>query len=316
MKAVMLRDRRICVEETPVPLIGEGEALIRVIKAGICNTDLELIKGYMDFEGILGHEFVGCVVEAPVNGWVGKRVAGEINISCGKCEMCQAGFAKHCSSRQVLGIQEKDGVFAELVTLPLSNLHGLPSEISDTEAVFIEPLAAAIEILEQVQINEGHEVLVLGDGKLGLLIAQVIRTQTTHIYCVGHHPRKLAILQRKGIQTSLRNMDWDHKFDIIVEATGSPKGIPEALDWIKPRGRIVAKSTFHGEIETNISRIVIDEVQLIGSRCGPFGRALDFLKNKSIDVRDMVDGDFPLEEAREAFDLAKKPDTIKIFLTP
>ena len=316
MKAVILKERRISVEEIPLPSIEEGEALIKVIKAGICNTDLEMIKGYMDFEGILGHEFVGCVVQAPVKGWIGKRVVGEINIPCHKCEMCQEGYPKHCSSRRVLGIQDKDGVFAEFVTLPLSNLHNLPPEISDEEAVFIEPLAAALDVLEQVQIRKEHEVLVLGDGKLGLLIAQVVRTQTPHVFCIGHHPRKLAMLQKRGIQTASNKNDWNQKFDIIVEASGNPKGIPEALNRIKPRGKIVAKSTFYGDSEINISRMVIDEIQLIGSRCGPFKRALDYLRNKLIRVKDMIDGDYPLEDAQEAFELAKKPDTIKVFLTP
>ncbi len=316
MKAVILKERRISVEEVPLPSMKEGEALIKVTKAGICNTDLEMIKGYMDFEGILGHEFMGRVVEAPVKDWIGKRVVGEINISCHKCEMCRAGYPKHCSSRRVLGIQGKDGVFTEFVTLPLSNLHSVSSELSDMEAVFVEPLAAALEILDQVQISKEHEVLVLGDGKLGLLIAQVVRTQAQEVFCVGHHPRKLAILQRKGIRTSLNNCDRYLKFDIIVEATGNPKGISEALNRIKPRGKIVIKSTFVGESEIDISRMVIDEIQLLGSRCGPFKRALDFLKSKLVDVRDMVDGDYPLEEAQEAFELAKKPETIKVFLTP
>jgi len=316
MKAVILKNRRISVEEVPLPSMEEGEALIKVTKAGICNTDVEMIKGYMDFEGILGHEFVGCVMEASIKDWIGKRVVGEINISCHKCEMCQAGYPKHCSSRLVLGIQGKDGVFAEFVTLPLSNLHCLPPEISDEEAVFVEPLAAALEVLEQVQIRKEHEVLVLGDGKLGLLIAQVLRNQTSHVFCVGHHQRKLAILQRKGIRTFLNNCDRNQKFDIIVEATGNPKGIPEALNRIKPRGKIVAKSTFYGDSEINISRMVIDEIQLIGSRCGPFKKALDFLRNKLIHVKDMIDGDYPLEDAQEAFELAKKTDTIKVFLTP
>lgn len=316
MRAVILKERRISVEDVPMPLIEKGEALIKVIKAGICNTDLEMIKGYMDFEGILGHEFVGCVVDASVKDWIGKRIAGEINISCHKCEMCRAGYPKHCSSRKVLGIQEKEGVFAEFMTLPLSNLHVLPSEISDLEGVFVEPLAAALEILEEIVIKKEDEVLVLGDGKLGLLISQVVRTQTPNVFCVGHHPRKLVLLQKNGIRTFLKKSDLNRKFDIIVEATGSPKGITEALDWIKPRGRIVVKSTFHGEAEINISRMVIDEIRLIGSRCGPFKSALEFLKDKIIDVRNLVDGDYPLEEAQNAFEMAKNPDTIKILLTP
>lgn len=316
MKAVILINGELKVEDIQSPLLAEGEALIKVLKAGLCNTDLELIKGYMDFEGVLGHEFVGCIVEAPEKDWVGKRIVGEINISCHECEMCQAGNSKHCLSRQVLGIQKKDGVFTEYVTLPLSNLHVLPSEISDIEAVFVEPLAAALEILEQIRIRKEHEVLVLGDGKLGLLIAQVMQTQTPHVFCVGHHPRKLTLLQKKGIQTSLEGQRWGQMFDVIVEATGNPKGLSEALCWIKPRGRIVVKSTFHGESKLDLSRMVIDEIQLIGSRCGPFGKALEFLKKRLIDVIELVDADFPLEEAQKAFELAKKPETMKVLLTP
>ena len=316
MKAVVLRNGELKVEDIQSPLLAEGEALIKVLKAGLCNTDLELIKGYMDFEGVLGHEFVGRIVEASEKGWVGKRVVGEINISCRTCKVCQKGDPKHCPSRQVLGIHKKDGVFAEYVTLPLVNLHLLSSDISDEEAIFVEPLAAALETLEQIHISREHEVLVLGDGKLGLLIAQVMQTQTPHVFCVGHHPRKLTLLQKKGIQTSFEGQKWDQMFDVIVEATGNPKGLSEALCWIKPRGRIVVKSTFHGESKLDLSRMVVDEIQLIGSRCGPFGKALEFLKKRLIDVIELVDADFPLEEAQKAFELAKKPETMKVLLTP
>jgi threonine dehydrogenase-like Zn-dependent dehydrogenase len=316
MKAVTLTNSELKVEDIQSPPLAEGEALIKVLKTGICSTDLELIKGYMDFEGVLGHEFVGRIVEASEKGWVGKRVVGEINISCRTCKVCQRDDPKHCPSRQVLGIHKKDGVFAEYVTLPLVNLHVLPSEISDMEAVFVEPLAAALETLKQIHISRENEVLVLGDGKLGLLIAQVMQTQTPHVFCVGHHPRKLTLLQKKGIQTFLEGQKWDQMFDVIVEATGNPKGLSEALCWIKPRGRIVVKSTFHGESKLNLSRMVVDEIRLIGSRCGPFGKALEFLKKRLIDVIELVDADFPLEEAQEAFEQAKKPETMKILLTP
>ncbi len=317
MKAIVLVNDELKLEDIPIPLPAEGEALIKVIKAGICSTDLELTKGYMDFEGVLGHEFVGRIRDAPEKDWIGKRVVGEINISCHECEMCRVENAKHCLSREVLGIQKKDGVFTEYVTLPLSNLHVLPSEISDLEAVFAEPLAAALEILEQIQIRRGHEVLVLGDGKLGLLIAQVIQTQTPHVSCGGHHPRKLSILQKRGIQTFFEGCQkLGQIFDVVVDATGSPKGLSEALCCVKPRGKIVAKSTFHGESKIDLSRVVVNEIQLIGSRCGPFEKALEFLKKRLVDVTEMVDADFPLEEAQKAFELARKPETIKILLTP
>jgi threonine dehydrogenase-like Zn-dependent dehydrogenase len=316
MKAVVLECGKIDVKEVPTPEPMEGEALIEVIKAGICNTDLELVDGYMDFEGILGHEFVGRVVDSPLKKWVGKRVVGEINIPCESCEICLEGNPKHCPSRKVLGIHQKDGVFAEYVTLPLGNLHALPPNLSDVEAVFIEPLAAALAVFDQVRIDRQKNVLVLGDGKLGLLIAQVVQTRTPNITCVGHHPQKLSILREKGIQTTCDTQEWDRKFDVVIEATGDPMGIAQALRYVKSKGKIIAKSTFHGEAKIDLSAIVVNEVQLIGSRCGSFATALQFLNKESVCLEAMVDADFPLEEARRAFERAKNPEVIKALLTP
>jgi threonine dehydrogenase-like Zn-dependent dehydrogenase len=316
MKAVVLECGKIDVKEVPTPEPMEGEALIEVIKAGICNTDLELVDGYMDFEGILGHEFVGRVVDSPLKKWVGKRVVGEINIPCESCEICLEGNPKHCPSRKVLGIHQKDGVFAEYVTLPLGNLHALPPNLSDVEAVFIEPLAAALAVFDQVRIDRQKNVLVLGDGKLGLLIAQVVQTRTPNITCVGHHPQKLSILREKGIQTTCDTQEWDRKFDVVIEATGDPMGIAQALRYVKSKGKIIAKSTFHGEAKIDLSAIVVNEVQLIGSRCGSFTTALQFLNKESVCLEAMVDADFPLEEARRAFERAKNPEVIKALLTP
>ena len=316
MKAVKLKAGRISVEEAAVPVPEEGEALIKVLKAGICNTDLELLKGYMGFEGVLGHEFVGRVVESPDKEWAGKRVVGEINISCGQCRVCLLGYPKHCPSRKVLGIHHKDGVFAEYVTLPLDNLHALPSDVSDIEAVFVEPLAAATEIFDQIPIGQQDDVLVLGDGKLGLLISQVMQTRSPSIFCVGHHARKLAVLKKKGIRTGFTAHEWSRKFDVVVEATGIPEGIEEALCFVKPKGTIVAKSTFQGLAKIDFSALVVNEVRLIGSRCGSFTAALEHLKKGSIEWEEMVDADFPLEDARNAFDKAKDSDTMKVLLTP
>ena len=316
MKAVILKDKNISVEDVPIPMPEEGEALLKVIKAGICNTDLELMKGYMDFEGILGHEFMGRVVESPEKEWLGKRVVGEINIPCGCCEICSENDPKHCPSRKVLGIHQKDGVFAEFVAVPLDNLFTLPSMVSDREAIFVEPLAAAIAIFDQIQVDQKDEVLVLGDGKLGLLVAQVMQTRSANIFCVGHHPRKLSLLQNRGIQTTQSVQEWDRKFDLVVEATGSSEGIEEALCFVKPKGKIIAKSTFHGRAKIDVSTLVVNEIQLIGSRCGSFNKTLEFLKRESVELEEMVDADFPLADAERAFDRAEDPEVIKVLITP
>jgi threonine dehydrogenase-like Zn-dependent dehydrogenase len=316
MKAVVLKGIRIQVEELPPPKPAKGEALIKVIKAGICNTDLELVKGYMEFEGILGHEYVGQVVECTEKEWLGKRVVGEINIPCGQCGICLGGDPKHCASRKVLGIHQKDGAFAEYLTLPVENLHILPTNVSDAEAVFVEPLAAAVAIFDQISPSQNHDVLVLGDGKLGLLAAQVMQTRSPNVFCVGHHSRKLALLENRGIKTSHDIGHWDHKFDFIVEATGNPKGIEEALCFIKPHGKIVAKSTYYGLAKVDISSLVVNEVQLAGSRCGSFPQALEFLKRERMELEGMVDADFPLSDAHSAFEKAGNPEVIKVLMTP
>jgi threonine dehydrogenase-like Zn-dependent dehydrogenase len=316
MKAVSLENGNISVREVPTPVPRETEALVKVIKAGICNTDLELVKGYMDFEGILGHEFVGQVVESSEKEWVGKRVVGEINIPCGSCEICARGDPKHCPLRKVLGIHQKDGVFAEYVTLPRENLHHLPSVVSDMEGVFVEPLAASIAVFDQICLDHQNDVLVLGDGKLGLLIAQVMQTRSPNIFCVGRHPHKLVLLQKRGIQTALNAREWDRKFDFVIEATGVPKGIEDALSFVKSKGKIIAKSTFHGLAKIDFSAFVVNEIQLIGSRCGSFAQALEFLEKESIELEEMVNADFALEEAQRAFDRAKNPEVIKVLLTP
>lgn len=316
MKAFVLEKGNIKIKDIPVPTPLNGEALVKVLKAGICDTDLELAKGYMGFEGVLGHEFVGCVTKTADVSWLGKRVVGEINVVCGECEFCLKGIVKHCLSRQILGIYNKNGAFAEYLTLPLASLHVLPENISDIEAVFIEPLAASIEIFEQVRIESDDSVLVLGDGKLGLLIAQVMKLRTNMVYCLGKHQRKLKILEKKEIETYLQMKKIEKKFDVVVEATGNEEGLREALSFVMPKGKIVLKSTFKGEAKVDISKVVVDEVQLIGSRCGPFSKAIEVLRKKQVDVEPMVDGDFPLERSVEAFTFAKKPGVMKVLITP
>jgi threonine dehydrogenase-like Zn-dependent dehydrogenase len=256
------------------------------------------------------------VIEAEDSKLVGKRVVGEINLGCGRCEYCLRGEEEHCPSRQVLGISGKNGALAEFLTLPVNNLHALPSSISDVEAIFIEPLAASLEILEQIRIKRQDSVLVLGDGKLGLLIAQVMKLRTPKVSCIGKHKRKLEILKEKAIETHLSSTKIRDKFEVVVEATGNETGLEEALSLVRPRGKVVLKSTFQGKAKVEISKIVVDEIHLIGSRCGPFLKAIEMLRKKQIEVEKLVDGDFPLDKAKEAFALAQKPGTIKVLITP
>lgn len=316
MKALVLAQRKMCLKQVqdPVPLF--GEALVRILKAGICHTDLEMAKGYMPFAGILGHEFVGRVEEAPERNWIGQRVVGEINISCGVCDACRRGETKHCSSRKVLGISGKDGVFAEYVTLPMKNLHKLPENVATSDGVFIEPLAAALDVLEQVPITRKNRVLVLGDGKLGLLIAQVLALKSDAVLCVGKYERHLKILEKRGIHTALKGDISDSGFPLVVEATGNVEGLNEALQMVCPKGTVVLKSTFRGRSAMDVSKVVVDEIRLIGSRCGPFPKAIDLLRSKQIGVQELIDGEFPLEHALEAFELAQKPGTLKLLLAP
>jgi threonine dehydrogenase-like Zn-dependent dehydrogenase len=316
MKALVLDNGEICLMQVPDPAPSSGEALIKILKAGICNTDLEMVNGYVPFSGILGHEFVGHVEEASEKTWIGQRVVGEINIFCGICDSCRGGVTKHCSSRQVLGIAGKNGVFAEYLTLPTRNLHILPENVSTNEGAFAEPLAAALQILEQVKITKEKRVLVLGDGKLGLLVAQVLALESDAIFCVGKHERNLAILAKRGIQTFMKGEVLEPGFPLVVDATGNERGLETALQMVSPGGKVVLKSTFQGTPCFNISKVVVDEIHLIGSRCGPFPKAIDLLQNKRINVVDMIDGDYPLEHGLEAFKLAGKPGTLKILLTP
>jgi len=316
MKALVIEDGTIRIKDVPQPEPSADEALIKVCKAGICSTDLELAKGYMHFEGILGHEFVGEVESAADQGWIGKRVVGEINMYCGQCDLCREGMTKHCSHRTVLGILSKNGVFAEYLTLPLKNCLTVPDTMSDYEAVFAEPVAAALEIFERVKFSKEEKALILGDGKLGLLVAQIMRQHTENVTCVGKHARNLDILKSLGIQTHQSGIDLNREFSVVVEATGNKKGLEEALRLVRPQGVIVLKSTFHGKSQVDVSHIVVDEIQLIGSRCGPFPKALHQLERKMINVDELIDGDFPLERGVEAFALAQEPGTLKVVLSP
>jgi threonine dehydrogenase-like Zn-dependent dehydrogenase len=313
VKALVLEGRRARVEEVPEPRPEPGHAIVRVRLAGVCNTDLELVKGYMGFRGVLGHEFVGRVADGP-DDWRGRRVVGEINFACGRCESCAQGLGRHCPTRRVMGIQGADGALAEYVRVPLANLHAVPDAVPDERAVFTEPLAAAFEILEQVRVEPGTRCLVLGDGKLGLLAAQVLHAAGARPCAVGHHEDKLAILARRGIETALER-DWrPEPFPLVVEATGSAAGFATAVAHTRPRGTLVLKSTVAEHPDVDLAPLVIHEIQVVGSRCGPFGPALRALEDEAVDVGSLVSARVPLPRAGEALERAARPGALKVLV--
>lgn len=315
MRALFLGQELDLVEDYPTPQIPPGEALIRVKLAGICNTDLELVKGYMQFQGIPGHEFVGVVERAPgAEEWQGRRVVGDINAACGECPTCRAGLPTHCPHRTTLGITGRDGAFAEYLTLPIRNLLPVPVSLPDEIAVFTEPLAAACEILQQVHVRPTDRVIVLGDGKLGLLCAQALALTGCDLTVVGHHQEKLDLLAQRGIPTALDDASVEPGADLVVEATGQPGGYAAARRLVRPRGTIVLKSTYHGSLETNLTMVVVDEVTLVGSRCGPFAPALRLLERGLVDVVPLIQARYPLDEALAAFEHAARPGTLKILV--
>jgi threonine dehydrogenase-like Zn-dependent dehydrogenase len=296
----------------------DGECLIRVRLAGICGTDLQLLDGYAGFRGIPGHEFVGVVEDASPDDahWVGKRVAGEINIGCGRCDWCARGVKEHCDSRTVVGIRERSGAFAEFLTLPSTNLHEIPAAMADELAVFVEPVAAACRIFEQIVIEAGARVAVVGDGRMGLLVAQVLKTATPDVTVLGRHETKLAIAAALGLAVRLSDdpVPRSRRFDVVVDATGRPAGLRRALDIVRPRGTVVMKSTFHGEAPLESWPIVVDEVTLVGSRCGPFDRAIQLLSSGAIDVRPLIARVARLEDHESAF--ADARGALKILFRP
>jgi len=316
MRGLVL-EQGLCLQENrPKPWGRPQEAIIQVLQAGICSTDLHLVKGYMDFQGVLGHEFVGVVDQAPnQSSLVGKRVVGEINAACRACQTCLQGRPTHCPNRTTLGIMGRDGAFADYLSLPIENLYPVPEGISNDQAVFIEPLAAACEIPQLVTIKPKDRVIIIGDGKLGLLCAQVLALLGCHVTLLGRHHENHAWLAQKGIAVTLELQDIPPGADIIVEATGSPQGLTMAANLVRPRGTIVLKSTYHGEVLVNMTQLVIHEISVIGSRCGPFAPALRLLANRKIDVEPMIHARFPLNEGIQAMEQASQPGTLKVFLT-
>jgi alcohol dehydrogenase len=317
MLSVHLHAGVVHLRDTPQPDRPEGFALIRLLVGGICNTDLELQRGYYGFSGTPGHEFVGEVVAADSAHLIGKRVVGEINLACGSCEWCRRGLGRHCPQRTVLGIVKHPGAFSEFLTLPERNLHVVPDSIPLEAAVFVEPLAAACEILDQVALTPGSEVAVLGDGKLGLLIAQVLHAHGCWVHQYGKHAEKLRISSARGIDTEIIGTKPlpATAFPYVVDATGSRDGLRAAVGMVEPRGTVILKSTVHGEVPVDTAPVIVNEITLIGSRCGRFEPALDLLKREAIDVASLVSERMPLSQAPAAFGKAAQRGILKVLLT-
>lgn len=304
------------------PLPALGDTLLKIRQAGICSTDLEICRGYMGFRGILGHEFVADVASSPNKDLVGQRVCGEINIVCGRCDLCLSGLSTHCRNRSVLGIQNHDGVFADFARLPTINLHVLPKTVDDDAAVFVEPLAAAFQVLKQVNLGEGRKwVTVLGDGRLGLLVAQVLRNAGCPVRVIGKHADKLALCEKWSIRSRpLVDIVPRHDQDIVVDCTGSAAGFELAMAMARPRGTIVLKSTVAQSTialskPLNLAPLVVDEIQVIGSRCGPFRQAIAALASKEVDVASLIHRRIKLDQGIEAMALAGRPGVLKVILT-
>ncbi len=314
MKTLWLENNQLQLcTDIPIPTPPPGEALIRVLRAGICNTDLELLRGYYPYKGIPGHEFVG-IVEKGSPHLLGKRVVGEINAVCGQCRFCLKGESTHCENRTVLGIVNRNGAFAEYLTLPETNLHLVPDNVSTDVATFTEPLAAALEIQQQVKITESEKVLVVGDGKLGQLVAQTLALTGCDLLIIGRHPEKLANLEERGIKIGFADGIIDRSFDIAVECTGNPEGFALAHRALRPRGTLVLKSTYSGKLTIDASALVVDEITLIGSRCGPFGPALELLRTEQVNVSPLIQARYPLAEGLTAFSHAVQRGVLKVLL--
>lgn len=317
MLAVHLENGKVEVRKAPRPRRPQGFATIRLIYGGVCNTDLELQRGYYGFKGIPGHEFVGEVVDADTKSLVGKRVVGEINLSCGCCEWCKRGLGRHCPTRTVLGIVKHPGAFRELLTLPERNLHVVPKAIANEHAVFVEPVAAACEILDQVKIPKRAEVAVLGDGKLGLLVAQVVQAGGARVHQFGRHPHKLAIAERVGVTGEvIGNRLPAARYDWVVDATGSAEGLKQAVSMARPRGTVIMKSTVHGEVPIDTAPAIVNEITLVGSRCGRFEPALKLLAANKVHVGDMISDSIRMDYAPLAFERASQRGVLKVLLHP
>ena len=317
MLALRVDKKKLIIKEIEKP--GEAdEAVVRVLLSGICNTDLEIARGYAGFNGTIGHEFVGVVEESTERVLIGCRVVGEINAGCGECDLCHAADSRHCAARTVLGIHGRDGAHAEFLQLPAINLLPVPDNVPDEHAVFTEPLAAACGILERVKITSEDRVAVIGDGKLGLLCAQVLALTGASVLLVGKHSSKRRIAERRGIETTTPKLAAKRarQFDVVVEASGAAPGFALALDLLRPKGQLVLKSTFHGKTELDAARIVVDEISIVGSRCGRFTPALDLLQKSAIDVDSLISEEYPLSNGIHAMSRAATRGVLKVLLRP
>lgn len=306
-------DGALRVIERPRPVPAADEAVIQLRLAGICQTDLELMQGYKSFSGVLGHEFTGVVVVGPAE-WLGRRVVGEINIGCGACDLCKEGIPSQCRSRRALGIQDYDGAFAEEFCLPVRNLAAVPDTVPDEAAVFVEPLAAACQVVEQVHLHPTDRVVVLGAGRLGLLVAQVVRQAQADPLVIARRDQQVALLERWGIRHT--RAAETGRADVVIDCTGQADGLAAALDLVRPRGTIVLKSTYHSLPQADLTRIVVDEITLVGSRCGPFAAALHLLEQGLVDVLPLIEARYPLGEAARALDHAGRRGVLKVLLEP
>lgn len=316
MKTLWLENQKLSYRpDLPVPA-KDSEALIRVRLAGICGTDLEMVKGYYPFTGVPGHEFVGEVVECEDKSWLGKRVVGEINVTCGECEQCLNGRPTHCEKRTTLGIHNRDGIFAEYVTLPTRNLLPVPDSVPDEKAVFTELVAAAVEITEEVHIRPTDRALVIGAGRFGQLIAQVLHLTGADLRVVARHPKQQQLLTGRGIRLIDEADVQPWRWDVVVDVTGSASGFSLARQAIRPRGTLVMKSTYKGDMQVNFSQIVVDELTITGSRCGPFAPALRLLASGLVDPGGMIAAEYKLEDGLAAFEHASQRGVLKVLLRP
>ncbi|MBM4274535.1 MAG: alcohol dehydrogenase [Deltaproteobacteria bacterium] len=313
MLALYLNDK-LELRDLPRPEPQPGEVLIRVRLAGVCRTDLEVLQGYHGFRGVPGHEFVGQVVAPEDSSWLNRRVVGEINLACGQCLRCRQGLAHHCQQRQVLGMKGRNGTFAQYLTLPAANLHSVPEEVADDAAVFTEPLAAALQVLETAAFSPDSRVLVVGDGSLGLQISWILALHGAEVHLVGRYPEHLELAGAYGVSTYLEPEMTQKDFDVVVEASGSPSGLELALARVRPRGAVVLKSTYSGGYPLNTADLVVPEVRLLGSRCGPFPAALRLLQKDWIDPRPLIYRRYPLAQGLEALAYAQEKGVLKVLL--
>ncbi|MBM4414367.1 MAG: zinc-binding dehydrogenase [Chloroflexi bacterium] len=311
MRAVMFDGELRLVHDQPLPTVPANEALVKIHMAGICNTDIEITRGYKGFNGILGHEFVGTVVECADAHWVGRRIVGEINAACRTCPTCLRGDDPHCPNRTTVGIYKRAGAMADYISLPIDCLHEVPADVTDAQAVFTEPLAAALEIIQQTHVRPPDRVALVGDGKLGLLIAQVLRLPGCEVTMVGRHPERWDLLHRQGIATC-RPEQAEGWYDVVVDVTGNPEGLKTSRRLVRPRGRLVMKSTVAAETQLDLTMLVVDEIQLIGSRCGPFPAALRLLQRGLIETAPLITATYALDDAMAAF--AASRGALKVLL--